>query len=106
MPLRIGGGTRLKILDAMAMGKAIVSTSIGCEGLAVKNGIHLIIEDDPRRFAEAIVELLVNDQKRLALGKNARQLVEEKYDWGIIARGLDGIYENLRKKNVRNLRTI
>ena len=106
VPLRIGGGTRLKILDAMAMGKAIVSTSIGCEGLAVKNGIHLIIEDDPRRFAEAIVELLVNDQKRLALGKNARQLVEEKYDWGIIARGLDGIYENLRKKNVRNLRTI
>lgn len=106
VPLRIGGGTRLKILDAMALGKAIVSTSIGCEGIEVKNGTHLIIENDPRRFAEAIVELLVNGQKRLTLGKNARQLVEEKYDWGVITQDLEEIYEHLGEKNVRNLRTI
>lgn len=95
VPLRIGGGTRLKILDAMAMGKAIVSTSIGCEGIEVENGTHLIIEDNPINFARAVAELLNNESKRRALGKNARKLVEEKYDWELIGKKMNKIYESI-----------
>src|SRR5208282_1666566 len=58
VPLRIGGGTRLKIYEAMAMGKAVVSTSIGAEGLDVRSGRDLILADDPAAFAEAILSLL------------------------------------------------
>jgi glycosyltransferase involved in cell wall biosynthesis len=92
VPLRIGGGTRLKILDAMAMGKAIVSTSIGCEGLDVENGVHLIIEDNPYSFAKAVVELLNNGKKRKWLGENARRLTEEKYNWELIGKKMNEIY--------------
>ncbi len=95
VPLRVGGGTRLKILNAMAMGKAIVSTSIGCEGLDVQNGINIIIEDKPERFAEAVVELLNNDKKRKLLGDNARKLVEEKYTWEEIGEKMNEIYSKL-----------
>jgi glycosyltransferase involved in cell wall biosynthesis len=97
VPLRVGGGTRLKILNAMALGKAIVSTSIGCEGLDVQNRINIIIEDEPERFAEAVVELLNNDKKRRFLGVNARKLVEEKYNWEKIGEKMNEIYSKLGK---------
>ena len=97
VPLRIGGGTRLKILDAMSMERAIVTTSIGCEGLEVENGTHLIIEDTAEGFAKAVVELLGNDVKRQALGANARKLVQEKYAWETIALKMDKIYTTLRR---------
>jgi len=95
VPLRIGGGTRLKILDAMAMGKAIVSTSIGCEGIEAINNRHIIIEDDPLKFANAVIELLRDDRKRKTIGENARKLAEEKYDWEIIGRKMNEIYETI-----------
>lgn len=80
-PLRIGSGTRLKILEAFAMQKAVVSTSIGCEGLAVENGWHLLIEDDPTAFAEAVITLLNQPEQRRALGHAGRALVETMYSW-------------------------
>jgi polysaccharide biosynthesis protein PslH len=95
VPLRIGGGTRLKILDAMAMGKAIVSTSIGCEGLEVVKNRHIIIEDDPLKFANSVIELLLDEKKRKSLGENARKLVEEKYEWEIIGKKMNEIYETI-----------
>src|SRR5262249_19343747 len=55
VPIRFGGGTRLKVLEALAMGKAVVSTSLGCEGLALKSGTHLVVEDDPEAFASEVV---------------------------------------------------
>lgn len=97
VPLRVGGGTRLKILDAMAMGKSIVSTSIGCEGLAVEHNKNIIIEDDPELFASAIVDLMKNEQKRVTLGINARKLVNEQYDWKILGEIMDKIYKNCEK---------
>ena len=93
VPLRVGGGTRLKILDAMAMGKAIVSTSIGCEGLKVSNGENILIADTPSTFAENTLELLRNKRKRGDLGAAARRLVESKYGWETIGRTLQQVYE-------------
>ena len=80
-PLRIGSGTRLKILEAFAMRKAVVSTSIGCEGLSVISGKHLLIADPLVEFAEAVIKLLENPEMQIALGNTGRTLVEEKYSW-------------------------
>jgi len=84
VPLRAGGGTRLKILEAMALGRPVVSTSFGCEGLAVKDGEHLMIADQPREFAEKVIELLENPQLAQRLCRNARSLVETRYDWMLL----------------------
>lgn len=80
-PLQVGGGTRLKILEAFAMGKAVVSSSIGCEGLEVVSGEHLLVEDQPEAFARAVVQLLRDEDMRNRLGHAGRALVEEKYSW-------------------------
>lgn len=80
-PLRIGGGTRLKILEAMAMERPVVSTAIGCEGLDVKDGEHLLIADDPETFADRTVALLQDPKQCAALGRAGRRLVEQAYDW-------------------------
>ena len=84
VPLRVGGGTRLKILEAMAMKIPIVSTSVGCEGLEVENEKHLLIRDDPKEFAQAVLRLLSDEDLRNRLVKNAYELVAQKYDWKII----------------------
>ncbi len=99
VPLRIGGGTRLKILDAMAMGKAVVSTSIGCEGIDVTPDKNILIADEPAVFAEKTLDLLNNPQKRAELGRAGRQLVESTYSWGIIGHKLHGIYEEVLKRS-------
>lgn len=80
-PLQIGSGTRLKILEAFAMQKAVVSTTVGCEGLSVKSGKHLLVADQPEAFALAVVELLHNPSTRIALGSAGRALVEAEYMW-------------------------
>lgn len=81
VPLRIGGGTRLKIFEAMAAGKAVVSTTIGAEGLPVEHGTHLRVADDPAQFAQAVVTLLRNPADRRAMERAARSLVAERFDW-------------------------
>ena len=93
VPLRIGSGTRLKILEAMAMGKPIVSTSIGSEGLEVTNRHHLTIADSPAEFADYCLELESNSELRSTIGRNGRQLVEQDYSWGAICRSVQRIYE-------------
>jgi len=95
VPLRIGSGTRLKILEALSMKKAVVSTSVGCEGLDVQNGIHLLVENEPRRFAEAVIKLMNNPEMNASLGDNGRRLVEERYDWKAVFSGLDDILDAL-----------
>ncbi|CUQ67395.1 glycosyltransferase [Candidatus Nitrospira inopinata] len=92
VPLRVGGGTRLKVLDAMAMGKAMVSTSIGCEGLDVKPDVHLLVADEPAAFADKTIQLLRDDECRTRLGRNARELVEQCYSWKKIGRQLIEAY--------------
>ena len=92
VPLRVGGGTRLKVLDAMASGKAIVSTSIGCEGLNVTPGKHLVTADMPEAFAEATLRLLGDPDERQALGAAARDQAVRCYSWEVIGEQLVGAY--------------
>jgi sugar transferase (PEP-CTERM/EpsH1 system associated) len=86
VPLRIGGGTRLKIFEALAMGKAVVATTVGAEGLPVVSGEHFVQADTPAAFAEAVVKLLQEPTQRKALGAAGRRLVEERFSWAQVAR--------------------
>ncbi len=81
VPLRAGGGTRLKIFEALAMGKAVVSTSIGAEGLALTSGRQILIADGAEAFTASILEVLANDSLRQSLGAEGRRLVEDRYSW-------------------------
>jgi sugar transferase (PEP-CTERM/EpsH1 system associated) len=86
VPLRVGGGTRLKIFEALAMGKAVVSTRIGAEGLPLVPGHHYLRADDDADFARAVLALLADPGQRRALGSAGRSLVEERYSWREVAR--------------------
>jgi sugar transferase (PEP-CTERM/EpsH1 system associated) len=85
VPLRVGGGTRLKIFEALAMGKAVVSTGVGAEGLPIEPGTHYERADDPEQFAAAVVSLLRDPARRRALGKAGRRLVESRHTWAAAA---------------------
>lgn len=98
VPLRIGGGTRLKIFEAMSMAKAVVSTSIGAEGLPVKDDEHILIADDPARFAEKTVQLLGSDLLRAQIGQAARHLVVENYSWTTVSETFGQVLENVVKR--------
>jgi sugar transferase (PEP-CTERM/EpsH1 system associated) len=89
VPLRVGGGTRLKIFEAMAAGKAVVSTTIGAEGLPTESGRHLLIADGAEAFAAAVVRVLRDPDLRRSLEREARSLVTERYDWGAAASQLE-----------------
>jgi len=83
-PIRLGGGTRLKILEAMALHTPMVATSKGAEGLDVQHEEHLLIADTPNAFAEAVIRLLKEPSLRQRLTDNAYELVREKYDWDVV----------------------
>ena len=85
VPLRIGGGTRLKIFEAMGMGKAVVSTTIGAEGLPVRHEENILLADSPDDFARQTVELLQNPSRRNQIGAAACKMVTENYAWANVA---------------------
>jgi len=89
VPLRFGGGTRFKILEAMARGLPVLSTSMGSEGLGLTHGREIVIADEPGRFAEWIDRLLEDDGLCESLARNGRRVVEERYDWRRIGDRLD-----------------
>ena len=93
VPLRIGGGTRLKIYEAMAMEKPIVSTTIGAEGLPVSDGRELRIADTPETFAASVVELLTNREAARKLGQQAGRVVRERFGWNGVAKRFAEICE-------------
>lgn len=92
VPLRVGGGTRLKVVDAMAQGKAIVSTSLGCEGIDVIADKTILIADAPREFAEKVVHLLRSPTERARLGQAAREMAVTRYAWPIAGERLFAAY--------------
>jgi polysaccharide biosynthesis protein PslH len=94
VPLRAGGGTRLKILEAMALGRPVVSTAKGCEGISVIDGEHLFIADTPEEFADKTLHLLEDPGLRQKMVQNARNLVTTNYDWDAIAHDLLHHYAN------------
>lgn len=89
VPLRIGGGTRLKIFEAMAMAKAVVSTTVGAEGLPVISGQNVVIADEPAQFSQAVVELIRDPGMRRRIEAEARRVVVEKYDWSAVAQDFE-----------------
>ncbi len=91
-PLRIGGGTRLKLLEAMALGKAVVATRLGAEGYPVTDGREVLLADSPADFAAAVVGLLRDPGRREELGRAARALVERHYDWQVIVPLVEAVY--------------
>jgi polysaccharide biosynthesis protein PslH len=92
VPLRIGGGTRLKVLEAMAMGQAIVSTRLGCDGFAFQDGREVRFADEPAAFARAVVELLRERARAAALGRAARTYVEMHFGWDALVPRLEALY--------------
>ena len=95
VPLRVGSGTRLKILDAWAMGKALVSTSVGCEGLEARHQENILIRDTPEAFAEGVTRLLSDTDGRSRLEHAARETAERLYDWEVIGEELLRTYSGL-----------
>jgi len=100
VPIRIGGGTRLKILDAWAMGKAVVSTSIGCEGLDAVDGENILIRDAPDAFAGAVLDVLHDATLRARLERNARRTALEIYSWIVVGRRIRAAYNQLLDRPV------
>ena len=95
VPLRIDGGTRLKIFEALAMGKAVVATTVGAEGLPIVPGKHYIRADDPDEFADAVVRLLESPDRRRSLGAAGRDLVEAHYSWAQVGRQFENLCEEV-----------
>jgi glycosyltransferase involved in cell wall biosynthesis len=93
VPLRVGGGTRLKIFEGLAAGKAVVSTAIGAEGLPLEDGVHFLRADEPESFAAAVLRLLDDPELRRRLGGAGRRLVEERYAWSQVALEFEDLLE-------------
>ncbi len=95
VPLRAGGGMRVKILNALAQGLPIVSTRLGCEGIAVTPGQDIFIADTPQDFAEAVLQLLDNSDNATRLGNNGRRLIERQYDYRQACLPLETVYQRI-----------
>ena len=95
VPLRVGGGTRLKILDAWAMGKAVVSTTVGCEGLEAVDGENILIRDTPADFADAVHAVCADASLRRQLGRQARATAERIYGWDTLGENMIAMYSRL-----------
>jgi glycosyltransferase involved in cell wall biosynthesis len=92
VPLRVGGGTRLKVLEAMAMGKAVVATSLGVEGLDLQPGVEAEIVDDPAAMAASIARLMADPAARAALGRRARARALADYRWEVLVPRIEALY--------------
>jgi sugar transferase (PEP-CTERM/EpsH1 system associated) len=98
VPIRVGGGTRLKIYEAMAMAKPVISTTIGAEGLAVRNGEELLIADEPQSFARAVISVLQERAFAEQLGRAAREVVCEQFSWQRAAAAFGQVCERVQKQ--------
>ncbi|MGD1996366.1 MAG: glycosyltransferase [Anaerolineae bacterium] len=96
-PLRMGGGTRLKLLEAMAMERAVVATRLGAEGFPLTGGRELLLADTAETFADAVVSLLHDPNRRAALGRAALRFVETRYDWRVLTPRLEAAYRSRQR---------
>ncbi|MFH2057172.1 MAG: glycosyltransferase family 4 protein [bacterium] len=106
VPLRVGGGTRIKIYEALAMGKCVVATSIGAEGLPLTDGEHLVLADTAAEFAAAIRDLLQDDKKRNRIASAGLRLVRERYSWNHAAAILHDGLQSLRTASKDSRQTV
>jgi sugar transferase (PEP-CTERM/EpsH1 system associated) len=100
VPLRIGGGTRIKIFEAMAMGSTVVSTTVGAEGLPVTHGQNILLADSPEAFASQTVAMLTQFAERKRIGRAARHLVESRYGWPEVTNVLERVLMQVAKANL------
>jgi polysaccharide biosynthesis protein PslH len=105
VPLLLGGGTRLKIVEAMAMGKAIVSTTLGAEGIEAVPGRDLFVEDQPAAFADAVGRLLAEPSLAARIGRSARRLAVQHYAWSGAAQALESFYREILEGSSRELQS-
>jgi polysaccharide biosynthesis protein PslH len=103
VPIRMGGGTRLEVVELLALGKAIISTALGCEGIAVRNGEHLLIADGAAAFAAAVVRLFEDASLADRLGSAGRALMEEEFSWELAGSRLDTLYDRVTARPGREL---
>jgi glycosyltransferase involved in cell wall biosynthesis len=96
-PIRIGSGTKIKILNAMAQAKSVVATTTAAEGIDVTPDKNILIADDPEEFAKKILYLFRNEEMRRKMGEKARELIERKYSWDVISEDIYRTYEDYRK---------
>jgi len=94
VPIRMGAGTKLKVLEAMAMGIPVVSTTLGVEGIAIGPGQDVLVADEPADFAAKVVALMRDEPRRREMAARGRALMEARYDWRVIAPALEDVYAN------------
>jgi glycosyltransferase involved in cell wall biosynthesis len=97
-PISYSGGTKLKILDALAMEKAIVANPVSCEGIDVENGKSVLFATKPKEYVECIVKLFKSDDLRVSMGKQGRQLINNSYSYENIGKRLSGLYTTASRK--------
>ena len=95
IPVRAGGGMRVRILEGFAYGEAIVTTTVGLEGIEAEPGKEVLVADSPQEFAEAVISLLEEFDLRKEIAKSGRNLVERRYDWQVVLQGVDDIYQGI-----------
>jgi glycosyltransferase involved in cell wall biosynthesis len=98
VPLRVGGGTRIKIYEAMATGKAVVSTTVGAEGLDVHDGQDIVLSDEPKQFVNSVAQLLLDNEARARLGKAAAALASN-YGWPVIGAKFAEILDSVTRSS-------
>lgn len=99
VPLRMGSGTRLKILEGLAMKKAIVTTTIGCEGIDVTDGINVDVADQPHIFARKVADLFLNRERAKSLGEKGYELVKKRYDWEVVSDMVESAIQSIVRRH-------
>lgn len=101
IPVRAGGGMRVRILEGLAYGQAIVTTTVGLEGINAEPGKEVLVADSPRKFAEAVIGLLESFNLRVEIACNGRSLVEKHYDWQVVFKNIDAVYQKVELANLQ-----
>jgi len=102
VPVRAGGGIRVRILEAFARAMPVITTTVGLERIEAQPGVDVLVEDDADSFARAVIQLAKDEKLQFQLAQNGRYLAETRYDWQIILEELDSVYQNIQEKTTKN----